>query len=161
MRSSSRRRPRKRSVLICDPVLLGPNSCFLPSLSWFLWRQPCWCQHHKLDPLWLKPLRCLQRGPESQAGTTARERGVPWRRKSSMSRVKARPGTATSSARKKTLHALFSLSSLAESIHPLTFEARSLGGDSQRDEMEWDIRTSLELPSRTEAILPCLPRPPS
>ena len=51
-----------------DRLREGPNSCFLPSISWFMWRQPCWCQHQRDPAFWATRRRADQRGSVNQAG---------------------------------------------------------------------------------------------
>ena len=67
--------PARISFLIASIDLLSPNSHFLPTASWLIWLNPCWCQQNKSFFI-ASDLICRQLSALSHCGTRARQRGM-------------------------------------------------------------------------------------
>ncbi len=133
---------------------------FFPSGSWFTCRHPCWCQHQREGVFWPIPASCCHLTWVSHAGTTARQRGTRQRAKRSMSRTRLAPGTATSSARKKTeqgsLDSNFSREALKQRS---SRDDRSSGRQRHSVETVYAITTSPTMPDFPTAIFTVLSAP--
>lgn len=67
--------PARISCRIASIDLFSPNSHFLPTASWLLWLNPCWCQQNKSFFI-TSDLICRQLSAVSHCGTRARQRGM-------------------------------------------------------------------------------------